>query len=228
MVKRHCITLVLVLGVGPALSGCVAAALVPVVVGVAGGGLSAYKLVQTESGGSVGINFPVGADKKTLPPEPLSVVHGIAVWPGDQSEVRFAQKLEQAGRFKVVAPASIRAAFTDVNMPTDLNEVTDEERDNTFAVVCRRMRVDLVFAKRSLGTTQNENMFSFSRANVTSKIDLMGYSCAKKQIVWKDQMTLVIDVGASHMPTQNELAEVAGDAWADRVTQAMKESVAAK
>lgn len=203
------------------LSGCVAAALVPLAASVGAVGLSTYKLVQTESGGSVGVDYPKGPDGKVKPPGALAPAVRLAVWPGDESTVRFAEKLEQVGRFKVTAPATVTARLADVNVPADLNKMTDGERDGAFDIVCKRFGVELVFAERGRGIRQNTNMLSLSRATVTSDIDFLAYSCASHALVWTDHMTLVVGLSESHQPTNSELAEVAGDAWADRVMQAM-------
>lgn len=204
------------------LSGCVAVALAPL---VAGTGLSAYKLVQLESGGSVAVDF--GPDGKSASPQPIAGISRVAVWPGDAGDVRFAQKLGESGRLKVVGPATVAAAQA-AHVSADLNQLTDTERDAAFSAVCRHFGVDLVFAAKSLGTKSSENMFSLDRANVKSSSDLMGYSCARRQIVWRDQMTLTIEIGASHLPSDNELAQVAGDAWAGRVVQALGAKTAEK
>jgi hypothetical protein len=200
-----------------------AAALVPIVAEVGAVGLSTYKLVQTESGGSVGIDFPKGKDGKVLPPQPLTPVSRAAVWPGDAGTVRFAEKLGQAG-LKVSPPATVLAKLADLHPTVDLNQVTEAERDEAFDAVCKRLGVELVFAARSLGTSSDSNTFSLSRATVTSKADLLAYSCARKQIVWTDQIVLVVELGASHTPTSSEIAQVGGDAWAERVLIAIQRS----
>ncbi len=202
------------------LSGCIAA--VPLMIAGEGAavGYSGYKLVQTGTGGSVGVHFRMNGDKEA-PPEALPPLHAVAVWPSTRREVAFAEKLEQAHRFRVVAPATIFADLADVKVPEDLNQMTDEERNSAFATVCRREHVDMVFAARSLGTTSNDNAFSLSRANVTNSADVMGYSCATKRVAWTDELSLIIELGSSTPPSDTELATVAGNAWADRVVQAM-------
>jgi len=210
------------------LSGCIAAA-VPLMVagGAAGLGYSGYKLVQTAGGGSVGIHFRMNGDKEA-PPEALPPLHAVAVWPGTRREVAFAGKLEQAHRFRVVAPATIFSDLADVKVPEDLNQMTDAERDHAFSIVCQREHVDMVFAARSLGTTSNDNAFSLSRANVTSTADVMGYSCATKQVTWTDELSLIIELGSSTTPSDTELGTISGSAWADRVLLATGENGSGK
>ena len=212
-----------VLGLSVCLSGCVAAALLPLASAVSIGsaaftGFQAYKAVQTMSGGSVTVAFP-SSGGKVVPAQPLPAMRRVAIWPGDEIEVVLAEQLQRSGRYAVEPPATVQAAMTDLKLPTDLNQMTDEERDGAFAAVCQHMRVDFVFAAQSEGSEAHDNSLSFSRSNVTSEVKLLGYSCPARQVTWQDDMALIADVG-SHQPTRNELAEAAGGAWADRVLNA--------
>lgn len=213
-----------VIGVSAGLSGCVAlAAAAPLIsVGMAAfSGFEAYKTIQLAGGSSVEIEFP-GKDGKTAPPERLPSAKRVAVWPGDPINVQFAQKLEQSGRYRIVGPATVAADLANAKLPTDLNQMMDQERDSAFASACRSTGADLLFAAQSQGTQTNSNVLSFSSANVTSKVALFGYSCSAHAVVWQDEMQLVVSVGSGSTPSDAALAQAAGDAWADRVIQAAR------
>ena len=151
---------------------------------------------------------------------PLPAFRRVAVWPGDEGDVRFAERLQSSARFSsVAAPAAVSAILADAKTPIDLKQLTEQEKAEAFELVCKRAKVEFVFAAVSLGASENNNSFSFSRANVTYTADLLGFSCAQHQIVWRDQMALVLDVGGS-VSNASEMNRAGGDAWADRVLQA--------
>lgn len=180
-------------------------------------GFEAYKTIQMVGGGSIEIQFP-GKDGKTSPPPPMPDVHRVAVWPGDQGDVRFAERLQSSGRYSVVAPAAVSTILTDAKLPTDLRQLTNQEQDAAFETVCHRAKVDFVFAARPLGASSNTNMFSFSSANATFTADLLGYQCGQHAIVWRDKIALVVKSGQSPA-NESEMLQASGDAWADRVLQ---------
>ena len=206
------------------LYGCIAAVapLMPLIgAGMAAfSGFEMYKSVQLAGGGSVDIEFP-GKDGKTNPPQSIAPVRRVAVWPGDEGDVHFAERLQSSGKFSVViAPASVSRILSEAKQPADLKQMTEQEQGEAFEAVCHRGRVDLVFGARPLGASTDTNAFSFSRANVTYKADLLGYSCTMKTIVWRDQIALVVNLGGS-VPNTGEMNKAASDAWADRVFEAM-------
>jgi hypothetical protein len=216
---RRAVRIAAAISISTALCGCIAAALVPLVAEGGAIGFGRYKLFQTAGGGSVGIDFLKGPDGKTLPPQPIPAVHRVAVWPGDVENVHFAEKLQNRGRYDVVGPASVSMILTDTKTSNDLRQMTDHERDAAFSVICRRTAAAMVFGGRPLGTTANTNSFSFSYANITMTEDLFGYSCAKRQVVWRDQLTAVAQISDSNA-SNSEIDGAAGDAWGDRVLQA--------
>ncbi len=202
------------------LSGCIAA--IPLIAygSMAVEGFMAYKTVQTASGGSVEIKFP-GKDGKTAPAEPIAPVARIAVWPGSEAEVRFTERLQSSGKFtSVVSPAAVSAILTDTKTPADLSQLTDTEQSGAFDTVCRHTHADFVFAAHAHPASTDANVFSFSRPNATFKVDLFGYSCAQHQIAWRDLLLLIINAGTSSA-SSSEMLQAGGDAWADRVFEAM-------
>ncbi len=201
------------------LGGCVAP-IVGIAMGAMVSGFQIYKTVQLANGGSVGIEFP-GKDGKTAPVQPLPSFKSVAVWPGDEGDVRFAERLQTSGRFKpVAAPAAVSAILAETKTPSDLRQLTESEQTDAFDRVCRRARVEFIFAAKAEGASENDNAFSLSAANVTYSADLLGYHCGQHQIVWRDKIALVVKVGGSVANT-SEMLHASGDAWADRVLQAI-------
>jgi hypothetical protein len=211
------------------LAGClaVAAPLLPLIgVGMAAfSGFEMYKSIQLQGGGSVRIEFP-GKDGKPSPPPPLEEFRRVAVWPSDEGNVRFAERLRSSGRFaEVVAPAAVSEILASGKVQFDLRQLTEAEQGDAFELVCRRAKVEFVFGSVARGASSNDNGFSFSRANITYIADLLGYSCTRKKIVWRDQIALIVELGSS-MGNTSEMLHASGDAWADRVLTARGEVTA--
>lgn len=182
-------------------------------------GFTVYKTVQLSGGGSAEVQFP-SKDGKTLPPEPLPHVGKVAVWPGDEVEVAFAQRLQTSGKFAAVAsPAVVSSALSETRTPADLKQLTDQEQAGAFNVVCHRTGAGLVLGARRAGASVNNNVFSLSRSNVTYTAELFGYACDKRQMVWHDTISLVVEQGSS-TANNAELNRISADAWAERIEQA--------
>jgi hypothetical protein len=180
----------------------------------------AYKTIQLAGGGSVEIAFP-GKDGKTAPAQPLPSFRRVAVWPGDEGDVRFADRLQSSARFaSVTAPAAVSTILADAKTPVDLKKLTEQEKEEAFAHVCQKARVEFIFASVSQGASANSNVLSFESSNVTVTADLLGYSCTQHRIVWRDQMALVLHMGSSISNT-SAMSQAAADAWADRIFEAM-------
>lgn len=205
-----------------ALSGCVAAA-IPIMLAATVGataleGFALYKTVQTSSGGSIKVAFP-GKDGKETLPQPLPIIRKVAVWPGDEGDVHFADRLAKSGRFDVIPPSTVSVALANENVTSNLRLLTEDEEIKAFAVACRDTKVEFIFASRSLGASSDTSVFSFSRANVTYKAELLGFSCDQNAIVWRDQIALIVEIGAK-IPSDAEINAAASDAWADRILEA--------
>jgi hypothetical protein len=213
------------IGLAATLSGCIAAA-VPVMMAASVGvgamsGFEVYKVVQLSSGGSVHAEFP-GKDGKTLPPSPLPSARRVAVWPRSTGDVAFAEHLIANGRFQVTPPATVSAMIETSHTPWRLANMTDGERQTSFQAICARADVDIIFASLLLGTGSDQNTFSFSRANVTYKYELLAYSCTTHSIVSRDHMAAVVEIG-DKVPTDAEINNAIADARVDRIIQAMNQ-----
>lgn len=193
------------------LSGCLIAA-VPLMMAagaatVAVAGFAVYKTVQTTSGGTVRIGFGASDTKHPLPPKPLPPPTGmVAVLGTGTREAKFATDLRASARFRLVRDDPGVLAPSSVSGPE-------------YDAMCRRDRVDMVFAAIDLGQMVQSNLLSFSRGGVTQKLSLTAYGCAARQVVWSDTMAVVIEAGGK--PTQQaEIDVIAGQAWAERIVQA--------
>jgi hypothetical protein len=190
-------TTVAVTALSVTLSGCLIAA-VPLVMaaGAAAGGFAIYKTVQTTSGGSVRISFDSKDAKKASPPPPLpSPSATVAVIGAGVRDKKFSDALQASGKFRV-------------------SQATGDADG-----ACRARRVDLVMSAVDQGQAVKSNMLSFQRGNVTQTLTLQGYSCASHMVAWTQSMQVIVEAGSKPTP-QNEIDEIAGQAWADRVIQA--------
>ena len=202
------------------LTGCVAAAVPLIAAEVGAVGFAGYKLVQTSTGGEVGVDFP--EDKNGSGPDPLPAVKKIAVWPVGAGDVHFAEELSKSGKLKVVPPARVSALLSRAGISENLKMMTVAEQETAYARVCRSAGSELVFATHPHGQKMNNNTFSLSRATITYTTDLTAYSCKKRQTVWKDRISLVQELGQDNIASNEELNRIGAEAEADRVLQAMK------
>lgn len=183
-------------------------------------GFEMYKSIQLQGGGSIKVEFP-GKGGKPAPAPALAPVRRVAIWPANEGNVQFAERLQRSGRFsQVLAPAAVLPILADLKIASDLRQLTEEEHGAAFGRICHQTKVEFLFASVAHGASSTDNSFSFSRANVTYSADLLGYSCTQQKIVWRDQIALVIELGSS-VPNTSEMLHASGDAWADRVFEAM-------
>jgi hypothetical protein len=204
---------------GFALAGCAAAAIPLTAAQVGIGGFEAYKMVGTSTGGSVGVAFPKNKDGKEIAPQPLPPVGRVAVWPDGEDELHVAEKLMASKRFTVVTPGHVRVILAEAKISPNLNELTPAEQANALATVCRRAKADMVLASLDAGSIQKSNGLSFLNPQKITRSDLVAFSCSHKTIVWRDRMTLIVEIG-DKTPSTVDIAKVAGDAWADRIITA--------
>jgi len=210
---------VLVLAV--AFSGCAVA--IPLYYAASAGitaysGFTLYKSVQLASGGSVSVAFE-DKDGNAAAPQPLPVVRHVAVWPENEVQVLFAERLSKSGHYDVTSPARVSVILMEEKVARNLSELTQAEQTTAFDTLCKASGVEIVFVDRSLGTFSDQNNFSLSRSNVTSKAELLAFSCEQQKVVWREQMALIVAAGGK-VPSTGEVMQVAADAWADRVMQA--------
>jgi hypothetical protein len=203
------------------LSGCAAAVVALPAMELGVGGYEVYKVVQTSEGGSVGVSFPQ-RDGKEIAPAPLPLARRVAVWPNEENEKYLAEKLMASHRFDVTTPGRVRVILANASVSPNIRDLTDQEQVSAFAVVCRKARTDMVLVARDAGSVSRSNALSFSNAAKLTKSDLLVYSCGQRTVVWRDEMTLKIELG-DKTPSTAEIAKVGGDAWAGRILQAEAE-----
>lgn len=221
-VARRALPVVILAG-SIGLSGCLAAA-VPVMMavsaaGVAASGFGLFKTVQTTTGGAVRIGFGSADEKDVPPPDPLPAGRKVAIWPGDEKEVKLAERLSGTGRFDVTSPSAVARTLASRDIPVDFRQLTASEQADGFQQVCRAHQVDLVLAAKDEGTSTSSNFFSFNRANITQTFSLSAYDCRSGQVGWRDRMAVVMEMGGQ-TPAAGEVATIAGEAWAERLLDA--------
>lgn len=197
------------------LSGCVAAAIPLAALAMpAISGFVLYKAYKTVSGGSAEVSFT------SKSPSPLSPVTRIAVWPGDEGSVRLAEQLASSGK-TITSPSAVAGHLAAQGLSTSLQLMTEAERAAAYAAVCRRAQVELVFATMAGGVEVNRNLLSFSGPNHTYRANITAYSCGQQAIVWRDEMSVVVE-GEGRQPANSEISQVAAQAWAERILEAMR------
>jgi hypothetical protein len=201
------------------LSACAAAAIPLTAAEVGLGGFQAFKLVQTATGGSVGVSFRQDKDGKEIPPAALPPAKKVAIWPSDQVEMNLAEDLIHARQFEVVTPGKVRVILANAEISQNIKDLTDQEQLAAFSIVCRKTRSDLVLAARDEGSVTRGNSLSFSSAEKVSKDELMAFSCPRRAVVWRDQMTWKVELG-DKTPSTTEISKVGGDAWGARIVAA--------
>jgi hypothetical protein len=204
------------------LAGCAGVAIPLTVAQVGIGGFEAFKLVETGTGGSVAVAFPQ-KNGRTSAPEPLPLVRRIAVWPHGEDEVFLTERLVATRRFRVVTPNRVHAILDHANITSNFDGLTGREQSAALRVVCRDTGAELVLAAHDAGTVNRSNVLSFKRPKRITQWELVGFSCARRAVVWRDRMALVVTLG-DHTPSTGKIMKVAGDAWADRVIAAESNS----
>lgn len=205
------------------LGGCLAAA-VPIMLattaaGTAFSGFAIYKAVQTSTGGRVRVAFGTGVEGEVPPADPLPMARRVAVWPGDEMQVKFAERMEASGRYEVVTPGAVARTLAARQIPVILAQLTTEEKRQSMLTVCREHRADLIFAAQGEGVSTNANMFSFGRGTMTDNYGLTAFDCRSEQFAWREKMAIVQEVGSTTTPA-GEVATIAGEAWAERILEA--------
>jgi hypothetical protein len=219
--KRIFLRLSVLAGTGSlclSLSGCFAPLLIPLVyggmaVGVVGGSFVAYKTVQTAGGGKVVVAFASADKKKSSPPKPLPTAEVAGIWSGTEREKKFAQTLETAGVMQVVS------------LREDLLPAAPEARAQAYEHVCGEQKVDQIFSAVDGGETVKSGALSFGRGGVTHALTLESYGCAEHKVVWTDSMSVTVQAGNGTTP-QNDVDDIAGQAWGERVLEARNKGVA--
>jgi hypothetical protein len=181
-------------------------------------GFAVYKTVATPSGGSVVIQFP-SKDGKAEPPPALPAAQRVAIWPGDEAEVTFANRLSASGKYKVIPPATVSALLQKNGIDSDLRKLTDDEQQAAFETICRDKKAEQVLASHSLGETQNKSV-RYAYTTAVFKADLLAFSCRDHAITWRDQIALTTETSGNHIASAQEINQAGADAWADRIMQA--------
>lgn len=199
------------------LSGCMALPVAMMAASYGMIGFSSYKLFQTATGGAVKVGF----DEKSFSTESrqaLADLRKVAIWPGTEGEVRFAEVLQAGGKVGVVSPATVQTAMRKRNLPDKIDLLTSGELAGTFQTICEDTGADGLVAFRITGSSANMNVVSLDRANQTVNFQMLVYSRAKRAIVATQGGGVVVEVGSSNVSTP-EILRIAGEASAGKFAE---------
>ena len=198
---RTSLKLAILAGCLPLLTGCLAAVPLEMAGNLLAAGAISSAADDYKTAGAPSVVF---RDKtgNVVPVEPLPPAKKVAVWPGDESEVHFADKI--AARFDVTTPGVVASMLAASKINPNLASALPAQRASVFQVVCTKTHADLVFASWETGRL---------------KADIVAYGCTQHSIVWDEQIELL----APHGVTSDMVAQVqdmADTAWARRVLDA--------
>lgn len=219
--KSILITSAFVLSSALLLSGCMAAIPLMIAAQAASLGMGAFavtKTVQLSTGGSVemaiGENQVPGQNKRVL-----AEVSKLAIWPGDESEVFAADKLQKSNAFGlVVTPSKVSRAIHQANLDREIGNLTQTEMLQTFQTVCQKTGAEAVVAFKNLGMESHTNSWSFDRPSMDFKGRIFIYALQPNQIVFSSTAALKMNLGGS-TPNQREVQEKAGEMLADKLIE---------
>jgi uncharacterized protein YgiM (DUF1202 family) len=191
------------------LAGCVAAAVPMLYGGLALGGYSGFKLIQTSTGGS--IEVAVDVSKVTNEQKAnIKNIKSIAVWPEkDGSSVSFAEALSKSRTFKVVSPARVATALQQMGLSDDLKLMTSAEANDVFAKVCKKTNSDAVVFSKSIAASANTNMWSLERGNVTTQFITYIYSKNTNTNIVEIPVTIKVLLGGKIAASNDEINNLA-------------------
>jgi hypothetical protein len=182
-----------------ALSGCASLVAIPLNIaaaGVIGSAADDYKADH--------------APRATFGDEPVDplpyVPQGahVAVWPGypegDEVENAFADRI--GSRFSVLTPGAVTAIIKGAHLDADLTNITNVELTPRFATVCKKTHSELLFA---------------GRAAARLSFDALAFDCKSQRVVWDERLSIT---GTVTRANQDQVTQLAGEAWAKRVLDA--------
>jgi len=201
-IPRYAATAAAVILLSIALSGCLAAVPLEIGANLLAAGAIGSAADDYKAAGAPHVVFRNKAGEE-IPVEPLPLAKRVAVWPGDGSEVAFAQKI--SARFQVTTPGVVASLLAQGRIDPKLTSATSAAQlASGFQFVCTRTRVELVFASWDTGRL---------------KSDIIAYDCRQRAIVWNEQIELVAPHGVTS-DMQAGAQELADSAWANRILDA--------
>lgn len=209
-----CIAIVVLLG------GCVAAAPLLLLGSVGVTALSGYKIIQTSTGGKMGVGFkdaPLSPDAKAS----LVAIKRLAIWPDNDAEVRFAEVLQSSGQFEVITPAATLQAIKRKSLPEKFDSLTALEATIILDALCAEAKADGVVVLKAAGSQASVNFFSLDRAKQTTNFQMLVYSKTRRAIVITQSGELVVEQGST-VVGQLDMLRALGEGAAGRLIELTK------
>nr|VFJ71233.1 MAG: hypothetical protein BECKFW1821B_GA0114236_12134 [Candidatus Kentron sp. FW] len=199
------------------LGGCVAAIPAMTAGGMAASGFGVFKLVQLETGGSVEISF---ADEELIHKERVRSIRKPAVWAGHEIEVYMTERMQSSALFSsVITPSTVSKILEKLDINSEMKMMTRMEKTGVLRKVCRSTRADAIVMLESLGSQMDISYFSFDRMNTSIKARMTLYGCQPTNAVAYKSVTEIKTNIGSTLPSEHEIAKIAGDAIAEKLIQ---------
>lgn len=203
-----------------ALQGCVAALPVMLAAGTAAEGFLMFKTAQSlTGGGKVKVGFGEKGEKNHAAP-PLVRARRVGIWPGSAGEVPMAEKLASSPNLVVSTPNQIQQSILRSNVGANLAALTVAEQEAAFLAICRSSGLDQIYMALESGGQANMGFLTVGRANTTAVYNLQVFDCRLRRIVWRDRMTVAVDMVGARSADPAEVLRVVGGTWADWMLQA--------
>nr|VFK59031.1 MAG: hypothetical protein BECKTUN1418D_GA0071000_10949 [Candidatus Kentron sp. TUN] len=139
-----------------------------------------------------------------------------------------AEKMQNSALFSsVITPLAISKILRKLDIDPEVEKMTQTEKAGAFRKVCGVTKADAIVAFETLGTETDISIFSFSRANTSSKARMILYGCKSNTIVYESMLKVKVNLGST-IPDEYEIEKIAGEAVAEKLIQMIegKEPVA--
>jgi hypothetical protein len=210
------IRIAVLIAAGLVLGGCAAAMVAPLIVSAAVTAYGGYKVIQTSTGGSVEIAIDQSKVSDAQRAQ-LRSVRKLAVWPEKTGgAVMLADALVEGDRFEVISPSRVAAALNKLGFSDNLALITARERNDVFLKVCVETGADALISDRAVGGSDNLNMWSFERANITREFLVFVFGRRANETILTLPVAVRVLVGGT-IPSSEEVAKVANGELAKTV-----------
>ncbi|HEY5298408.1 MAG TPA: hypothetical protein VIK59_10830 [Verrucomicrobiae bacterium] len=173
------------------LPGCLL--LIPAAVG----GYATIKAVQNTTKGSTKITF----DKPSIEDHNVLIaLQSFAIWPSGEtaqliSSSSLAEGLDNAHEFKITTPMRVTQLLASNSMPPMVEEMTGQERAETFSALAQKADVDAVIFTAPGAFTSDDALLKLTRASTTQGLTCFIYSRQKNVIIWQEVMNVKTSLG---------------------------------
>ena len=208
----------IVVALSMTLQGCVAAA-IPLALGVSG--YATFKTIQLSTGeGEVQVGFErevYTAEERNA----LAQVHSLAIFPlsadDTELEVAMAEKLSANGSLQIITPSVVLQTQGKGVGSTNFNALTRDEKTDVIRELCRDLDADGLVYVQLVGSSVNQNTWSFSRPNMAYQIEMVVFSSLDDRVIIVDKIKAKIVVAGSSTTSVSEADRILGAALAERI-----------